>query len=53
MVEGFQVEEVVEAVVEVDLDVSYPQSLPGIDKISFSMGLDCWPIFDCGAIFIY
>ena len=41
-VEGFSVEEVVEAVVEVDLDVSYPQSLPGnINKISYSTGLDC------------
>ena len=39
-------------VVEVDLDVSYPQSLPGNNKISSSMGLDCWPIFDCGATFM-
>ena len=38
--------------VEVDLDVSYPQSLPGNNRMSFNMGLDCWPIFDCGATFI-
>ena len=46
VVEGFLVVQVV------DPDVSYPQSLPGNNKISSSMGLECWPIFDCGAIFI-
>ena len=46
MVEGEEV------VVEVDHDVSYLLSLPGNNKIMLSMGLDCWPIFDCGATFI-